>query len=903
MSPAPAEADAIAPATRRGSLFRKYLVSFVAVVSVALITNSLFDAWFSYQEQKRLLIRVQHEQADAAAAKITQFLKEIEHQIGWVSQMQPSAATVEDVRINAIRLLRLTPAIAEVAQIDANGREQLRVSRQVRDVIGSQTDFSQSAAFLAAKANGVYYGPVYFFRETEPYLTLALRGPGGAPAVTVAEVNLRFMWDVVSEIKVGKDGQAFVVDAQGHLVAHPKPLLVLQDTDLSRLPHIKTALSNGASIAEGAIVDDLSGRTVLSVYSRITPLGWRVFVELPINEAFAAIYSSMASLALLLLTWLTCAFVAALLLSRRMAIPIQTLMLGAERIGSGDLDQKLTIRTGDELEALSERFNQMAAQLRESYATLERKVDERTAELAQARDQAWAEHAAAERARKAAVLANETKSRFLAIVSHELRTPLNGVIGVLQLLDDWRLDASQRRYLKTAAISGETLLALIDAILEYARLEAGTETLERRNFHSAQMIEGAVDLMRPQAEAKNLLLELTRNVPVAALANGDPVRLNRVLLNLLGNAIKFTERGRVTVEAAFEEESVLRISVSDTGIGVPVDMQERIFEDFVQADDSIVRRFGGTGLGLAISRRLARLMGGDLTVTSTSGEGATFHLNVPLANATEIAAPIVPNAPAAPLAVLLVDDDPVNRDVGAALLRRLGHRPTVAADGESAVALARSASFDAVLMDLHMPGIDGFEAAKLIAGLSAGGKPRIIAVTADVSERSRERIANGAFHAIVSKPILLDALHRALASDRNGAGPAQPAQAQPADGSEAERGLIDDAYLAGQTDILGPERLRALRHVFAETAAGLSQAIAQAAGGGDHLACRRAVHQLGSAAGALGLGRLFARCTVIEANAASMSPDELESAAAELEALRRMSLSALDERLRTPEIA
>jgi signal transduction histidine kinase/ActR/RegA family two-component response regulator/HPt (histidine-containing phosphotransfer) domain-containing protein len=904
MSPRQAEADDITPATRRGSLFRKYLVSFVAVVSVALITNSLFDAWFSYQEQKRLLIRVQHEQADAAAAKITQFLKEIEHQIGWVSQMQPRATTVEDVRINAIRLLRLTPAIAEVAQIDATGREQLRVSRQVRDVIGSQKDFSQNPAFLAAKASGVYYGPVYFFRETEPYLTLALRGPGSEPAVTVAEVNLRFMWDVVSQIKVGTAGQAFVIDAQGHLIAHPKPLLVLQDTDLSRLPHVRNALSNNASIADGAIVDDLSGRTVLSVSSSITPLGWRVFVELPINEAFATIYSSMASLALLLLAWLTCAFVAALLLSRRMAIPIKTLMLGAARIGRGDLDQKLTVRTGDELEALSEQFNQMAAQLRESYATLERKVDERTAELAQARDQAWAEHAAAESARKTAVLANETKSRFLAIVSHELRTPLNGVIGVLQLLDNGRLDDTQRRQLGTATASGDTLLALIDSILEYARLEAGTEVLDQRNFRLDQLICAAVDLMRPEAQAKALTLDLALPGDVAGVVHGDPVRLNRVLLNLLGNAIKFTERGRITLEAAFENDSILRISVSDTGIGVRAEMHERIFEDFVQADDSIVRRFGGTGLGLAISRRLARLMGGDLTVTSAPGEGATFRLSVPLAKATETTAPIALNAPTTPLAVLLVDDDPVNRDVGAALLHRLGHRPTVAADGEAAVALARSASFDAVLMDLHMPGIDGYEAARLIDTLSVSPKPRIIAVTADVSERSRERIASGAFCAVVSKPILLDALRRALSPDHGDAGPlAPPAHAHPADQSETARGLIDDAYLAGQADILGPERLRALRHVFAETAADLSLTIAQAARRGDHEAYRRAAHQLGSGASALGLGRLFARCTLIEATAASMSADELESAAAELETLRGMSLSALDERLRAPEMA
>jgi CheY-like chemotaxis protein len=326
-------------------------------------------------------------------------------------------------------------------------------------------------------------------------------------------------------------------------------------------------------------------------------------------------------------------------------------------------------------------------------------------------------------------------------------------------------------------------------------------------------------------------------------------------------------------------------------------MQERIFEDFVQADDSIVRRFGGTGLGLAISRRLARLMGGDLTVTSRPGEGATFQLTVPLANATGMTAPIMPIAPGEPLAVLLVDDDPVNREVGAALLRRLGHRPTVAADGEAAISLARGAAFDAVLMDLHMPGIDGFEAAALIAAHATDRKPRIIAVTADVSERSRALMARAGFHAVVSKPILLDALQRALLADHDGAGLQIHSAEVP-----AAPDLIDDAYFAGHQDVLGATRLRALRQVFAETADGLSQTIEDAARSGDHAGYRRGVHQLGSAASALGLGVLFARCTFIEANAASMSVDELQAVAQELATLRRMSLSALDQRLRAPEI-
>jgi len=891
-----ARARETAPIAPRGRLFGKYVISFVAVAATALIVNAAIEAWFSYREQRRLLVGIQNEQAQAASAKIGQFVGEIERQLGWLAQLPEGAVTRDDLRIDAIRLLRLTPAIAEVAQADAQGREQLRVSRHAVDAVGSGHDLAGTTAFRGAKQNRVYYGPVYFFRETEPFMTLAIAGPGSDPAVTIAEVNLRFIWDLVAAIKVGTSGKAYVIDKRGRLIAHPDLWPVLRNTDLGDVPQVREALAGVAAAQGGQIGADLDGQRVLSTYAPVSPLGWAVFVALPVDEAYGSIYNAILRSALLLAALLGCAILAALVLSRRMTVPIRALTQGAARIGGGDLDQRIEIRTGDELEALGEQFNRMAAQLSESYATLERKVVERTAELAQARDQAWQEHAEAQRARQAAELANDAKSRFLAVVSHELRTPLNGVIGVLQLLDNGRLDDAQQHQLRTAFTSGDTLLALIDAILEYARLEAGTETPVWRNIRLDQVIASAADLMRPQAEAKGLSLTLvTDGDDISLPVRGDPVRLNRVLLNLLGNAVKFTAQGRVVIAAGIapsETGMLLRVAVSDTGIGIAPAMQERIFEDFVQADDSIARRFGGTGLGLAIARRLARLMGGELTVESVPGRGSTFRLVVPLAPAADVSQPVEPAATARSLCVLLVDDDPVNRDLGAALLRRLGHEPTVAPDGASAVALARDGAFDAILMDLHMPDMDGIAAAEQIFRLPLERMPRIIALTADMSEHSRARIARAGIATIVGKPILLDALRAALADRPDDAvAPAAP------------DALIDADFFANQQILLGVTRLRSLTRLFEDTSAILVQTMTASANANDPAAVRRAAHQLGSSASALALARLFTRCNAVEAEAATMAPEALAEAVAELVALREASPVALGERLREPALA
>ena len=373
----------------RGRLFRKYVALFVGVVAAALLANGLFEIWFSYQEHEDALIRIQHEQAQAAAAKIEQFVQEIQNQIGWTTQLPWSAGTLEQRRFDALRLLRQVPAITELSQLDATGHEQLRVSRLAMDVVGSNKDFSQDPKFTEAVAHKVYYGPVYFRRESEPYMTLALAGTRRDAGVSVAEVNLKFIWDVVSQIKVGNKGLAYVVDGNGRLIAHPDISLVLRNTDLAKFSQVRAARAGSAGEAAEPVrvARDVQGREVLTAAAPISPLGWFMFVELPISEAYAPLYASIERSAALLAAGLMLAFLAALLLARRMVVPIQALRTGAARIGGGDLGQRIAIKTGDELEALANQFNDMAGRLEESYADLEKKVDDRTKELSESLEQ------------------------------------------------------------------------------------------------------------------------------------------------------------------------------------------------------------------------------------------------------------------------------------------------------------------------------------------------------------------------------------------------------------------------------------------------------------------------------------------------------------------------------------
>ena len=610
---------------RRGRLMRDYFLISALLVVGGLVTSGAVEIYFSFIESREQLALVQKEIAAGAAGKIERFVQEIHNILRGATKSHAIATETltSEFRLELEKLLLIAPAVTETIAFNEQGAIQAQASRRRTVFPDSERDFANSEAFKQVKQGKPYFGPVYFDYGSEPYMTIAVpieRFAGDVIGVLHAEVNLKYISDVISSITVGKAGYAYAMSCSGELIAHPDISLVLQRRMVDQLAIFKAGCGLPATQpTQSAIIEpNLQGKDVLSAFAQIPIPGvdWAIVVDLPVQEVYETIYASLFRTATLLLIGLGFASIASFYVARRVLRPIGILQDGVAHFAD-DLNRRIELKTGDELEGLADEFNKLADRLQESYTNLEQKVEDRTQELGEKNKQLEA--------------AAESKKRFFQYITHEMRTPVTSIKGFTDLVlrqTEGKIAQLQKDNLRKVLISSKHLEDLVNDLLDLAKITEGRMEVYAEPFKLEEVLRFATDTVEPMLKEKNIKLvtEMASDIPTM---KSDFEKLKTIVLNLLSNAAKYTEAGEIKVAAACDN-GTLKLIVSDTGIGMKAEALNYIFDEFRQVDTSMTQRYRSTGLGLAIVKRLTNLLGGDVTVESEEGKGSTFTTLMPM---------------------------------------------------------------------------------------------------------------------------------------------------------------------------------------------------------------------------------------------------------------------------------
>ena len=692
----------------------------IGMTLMLLLLLGATESYFGYRESLGHIETTQELQADNAAREIGSYLALIRTGLSEVAKMpwgEPGFGIAER-RQEYYRLMQLVPAITELQTVDLLGREHLLVSRMQTDryAQGTLVELPDLASIRISQS--LRDGKT-FFRDELPMVRLfAFDGQD----VIVATVDLRRLSDIVSRIQAGEGGLAYVVDAQGLLIAHPRATHVLAKRDLSQTDVFrKTRLtsSDTPSLLRGYETVDLMGQPVIVTTAAVPGTGWMVIMEQQRAQALKPAWATLSRTLLLMAVGAVTALFAGVAFARQMAAPIVALRKATARIAAGDLTTHIALKRHDEIEDLAGDFNQMVVRLRDLYASLEIKVHERTAELSQARD------ALAERAdeidnlnqrlmtqldelsqrKDEAERANTAKTRFLAAASHDLRQPMHSISLLVGVLRGRLADAGQIDVADKVQASVTTMENLFGNLLDISKLDAGAVTPHIEDVDLSWLLERAVQTWLPQAQEKGLSLRVR---PGRWVVRGDATLLERIVGNLLANAIRYTRSGGVLVGCR-RRGGQCELQIWDTGPGIAEEHREAIFEEFFRIGTPGSGQEKGLGLGLSIVRRSVHILGYEIAVDSREGRGSVFAVMMPLAAGASAELPALGRTEAPTQAlegnfILVVDDEATNREAVRDALLAAGCHVVIAASSDEALAQleAHLRSPDLILTDYQL---------------------------------------------------------------------------------------------------------------------------------------------------------------------------------------------------------